>query len=78
MSTSLFSDVCSISVVEACSECLGAVLTTRAGADVLAKLEENSYESSDWCYYLEPFKPQKRKKVKLCRFRLRLQCIYTI
>ena len=66
MNSFILSDVCSISVVEASSECLTAVLATRAGADVLAKLEDISYmyESSDWCYYLEPFKPQRRKKVR--------------
>ena len=64
MNSFILSDVYSISVVEASSECLTAVLATRAGADVLAKLEDISYESSDWCYYLEPFKPQRRKKVR--------------
>ena len=55
--------MCSISVVAASSECLRAMLATKTGAYVLSKLEESDEESSAWYLYLEPFKPQKRKKV---------------
>ena len=50
-------------MVEASSECLRALLATKTGAFVLSKLEEGEVESSPWHCYLEPFKPQKKKKV---------------
>ena len=56
-------------VVAASSECLRAVLATKMATFVLSKLEEQSGSetASEWCLYLEPFKPNKKKKVeKLC------------
>ncbi len=56
--------MCSINVVAASGECLRAVLASKTGAAVLCKLEEDTEtEALSWCHYLQPFKPQKRKKV---------------
>lgn len=53
-----------MSVVQASGECLRAVLATKPGAYVLSKVEETATEGTEWFSLLEPFKPQKRKKVK--------------
>ena len=53
----------SIEVVQASGECLRAVLATKTGGQVLGKVEEMCLEN-DWHLYLEPFKPQRRKKVR--------------
>ena len=56
----------SIVVVRASGECLRGVLATRTGGLVLGKLEEICLEDG-WYLYLEPFKPQKKRKVRaLC------------
>ena len=47
----------SVSVVRAASECLPRVLTTKAAATVLSKLED----MYDWTKFLHPFKPHKKK-----------------
>ena len=53
----------SIRVVQASSECLRSVLSTKTGGHVLSKLEENGSEANEWYLYLEPFKPLRKKKV---------------
>jgi len=53
----------SIEVVQASGECLRAVLATKTGGQVLGKVEEMCLEN-EWHLYLEPFKPQRRKKVR--------------
>ena len=60
----------SMGVVEATSECLRAILATKTATFVLSKLEEQNSSSnsvselaSEWYLYLEPFKPNKKKKV---------------
>ena len=56
----------SIVVVRTSGECLRGVLATRTGGQVLGKLEEICLEEG-WHLYLEPFKPQKKRKVRaLC------------
>ena len=52
-------------VVAASSECLRAALATKTATFVLSKLEEqsSSESASEWCLYLKPFKPNKKKKV---------------
>ena len=54
---------CSVQVVQASGECLRAVLATKIGGQVLGKVEEMCLEN-EWHLYLEPFKPQRRKKVR--------------
>lgn len=55
---------CSIGAIQASGECLREVLASKAGASVLSKLEdEMDTEALWWCRYLQPFKPQKKKKV---------------
>jgi hypothetical protein len=56
---------CSVGVVAASSECLRAVLATKTATFILSQLEEQSSSESscEWCLYLEPFKPSKKKKV---------------
>ena len=53
----------SIEVVRASGECLREVLATKTGGRVLGKLEEICLEEG-WHLYLEPFKPQKKRKVR--------------
>lgn len=50
-------------MVQASGECLRAVLATKTGGQVLGKVEEMCLEN-EWHLYLEPFKPQRRKKVR--------------
>ena len=62
----------SIAVVKATGECLREVMASKTGSLVLSKLEEKVEEEVDsdvlwWCRYLQPFKPQKKKKVSDCR-----------
>ena len=53
-------------MVCASGECLRGVLATKTGGQVLGKLEEIRLEDG-WHLYLEPFKPQKKRKVRaLC------------
>ena len=62
----LFFFSASVEVVCASGECLRGVLATKTGGQVLEKLEE-IYLEDGWHLYLEPFKPQKKRKVRaLC------------
>lgn len=55
----------SIAVIQASGECLREVLTSKTGSTILTKLEEEAdVEALWWCRYLQPFKPQRKKKVQ--------------
>ena len=55
-----------VGVVTAAASCLKKILSTSSGADLLKSFEESKQQQLLW--YLEPFKPSKKKRASIFLF----------